>query len=153
MQLLCRGKGRGTFAMKGVWGCMKEEEGEKEKSSGLLKPVGSIQQANVEPEPMKHRLPQRCGGQVRHRTGVATLHLGLSFTNKAYKLNVTSSNTHLPKPLKPQLWHHRLVTSCTVVEVAMAAANRCLFDPSTLWKILLCQLLGSFPCWVLTKLL
>lgn len=42
MQLSCRGTGRGTFAMKEVWGSMEEEEGEEEKSWGLLKPVGSI---------------------------------------------------------------------------------------------------------------
>lgn len=65
---------------------------------------------------MKHRLPQRCG-QVR--TVLATLHVGLFFTKKAYKLNVTSSNIHLPKSLKPQLLHHRLVTSSAVVEVEM----------------------------------
>lgn len=84
---------------------------------------------------------------------MATLHTDLSFTNKAYKLNVTSSNTHLPKPLKPQLWHHSLVTSCAIIEVEMAAVSHCLFDASTLCERLLCQLLVSFPCWVLIKLL
>ena len=83
---------------------------------------------------------------------MARLHVGLFFTNKAYKLNVTSSNTHVPKPLKPQLWHHRLVTSFAVIEVEMAAVSRP-FGASTLCKRLSCQLLPSFPWWVLTKLL